>query len=58
MCKLKNAYTVCSPIIYFGLQTASINYLEITAKTNGWIAGNAYLNSNLSARFGLTAWFY
>ncbi|RPH32774.1 MAG: hypothetical protein EHM93_08070 [Bacteroidales bacterium] len=33
-------------------------YFEVIAKTNGWIAGNAYLNSNLSLKFGITAWFY
>lgn len=33
-------------------------YFEVVAKTDGWIAGNAYLNSNLSLKFGLTAWFY
>ena len=30
-------------------------YLEVEAKTEGWVAGNVYLDSNVSVRAGLTA---
>lgn len=30
-------------------------YLEVEAKTAGWVAGNPYLDRNLSVRLGLTA---
>jgi hypothetical protein len=32
-------------------------YLQLEAKTAGWVAGNPYLDSNVSARFGLSAKF-
>ena len=32
-------------------------YIDLTAKTNGWVAGNEYLNSNASVRMGISARF-
>jgi hypothetical protein len=32
-------------------------YLEVSAKTNGWVAGNEFLNSNLSCRLGIVSRF-
>jgi hypothetical protein len=32
-------------------------FLEVTAKTNGWIAGNEFLEQNISARLGVSARF-
>ena len=32
-------------------------YIDFTAKTNGWVAGNEYLNSNASVRMGVSARF-
>ena len=33
-------------------------YLEITAKTNGWVAGNEYLEKNVKFILGMSARFY
>jgi hypothetical protein len=30
-------------------------YLTFSAKTEGWVAGDVYLNSNFSCRFGIRA---
>jgi hypothetical protein len=32
-------------------------YIEVTAKTNGWIAGDAFLQKNVSAKLGVSARF-
>jgi hypothetical protein len=32
-------------------------YFTVTTKTNGWVAGNVYLESNFSASFGLRTYF-
>jgi hypothetical protein len=32
-------------------------YIEVMAKTNGWIAGNEFLEKNISARLGISARF-
>lgn len=32
-------------------------YISVTAKTNGWVAGNVYLEKNISCSFGLRASF-
>ena len=32
-------------------------YIDFTAKTNGWVAGNEYLNANVSIRMGLSLRF-
>jgi hypothetical protein len=32
-------------------------YIEVVAKTNGWVAGNEFLESNISARLGVSARF-
>lgn len=32
-------------------------WFEVTAKTNGWIAGNEFLESNVNLKFGLSARF-
>ncbi len=32
-------------------------YIEVSAKTKGWIAGNEFLTSNLSGRFGIVSRF-
>jgi hypothetical protein len=32
-------------------------YLDFTAKTNGWVAGNEYLDSNASVKLGLSLRF-
>ena len=32
-------------------------YIDFTAKTNGWVAGNEFLNSNVSIRMGLSLRF-
>jgi hypothetical protein len=32
-------------------------YIEVTAKTNGWIAGNEFLEKNISVRVGVSARF-
>lgn len=41
------------------LQSKSIfhPYVELSAKTKGWVAGNVYLDSNISCRFGIMARF-
>ena len=33
------------------------SYLEVVAKTKGWIAGNVYLNDNISIKMGFSARF-
>ena len=33
------------------------SYLEVVAKTKGWIAGNVYLNDNISVKMGFSARF-
>lgn len=30
-------------------------YIELSAKTDGWVAGNEFLNSNFSCRFGIVS---
>jgi hypothetical protein len=32
-------------------------YIEVSAKTKGWVAGNEFLNSNLSCRLGIVSRF-
>ncbi|NDP21513.1 MAG: hypothetical protein GZ091_10585 [Paludibacter sp.] len=32
-------------------------YISVTAKTNGWVAGNVYLEKNISSSFGIRAYF-
>lgn len=32
-------------------------YISITAKTNGWVAGNVYLNQNISVALGVRGYF-
>jgi hypothetical protein len=32
-------------------------YIEVTAKTNGWIAGNEFMESNISTKLGISARF-
>jgi hypothetical protein len=32
-------------------------FIEISAKSKGWVAGNEYLNSNISCRFGIISRF-
>jgi hypothetical protein len=32
-------------------------YIEVMAKTNGWIGGNEFLRSNISTRLGISARF-
>jgi hypothetical protein len=32
-------------------------YIEVMAKTNGWIAGNEFLEKNISVRLGVSARF-
>jgi hypothetical protein len=33
-------------------------YLAVSAKTSGWVAGDAYLNNNVSVRFGIKAYIH
>jgi hypothetical protein len=51
---------------FFGLLGARVDfavnkhflpYMELTAKTDGWVAGNEYLERNVSLRVGLSARF-
>jgi len=32
-------------------------FISVTAKTNGWVAGNVYLENNISGSFGFRASF-
>jgi hypothetical protein len=41
----------------FALSRHFLPYLELTAKTDGWVAGNEYLEHNISFRLGLSARF-
>lgn len=42
---------------YYPISKYFSPYISVTAKTNGWVAGNIYLESNLSGSFGLQALF-
>ncbi len=42
---------------YYPISKYFSPYISVTAKTNGWVAGNIYLESNLSGSFGLQAIF-
>ncbi|MDR0707192.1 MAG: hypothetical protein LBF60_04865 [Treponema sp.] len=51
---------------FFGLAGSRIDfqitkhwlpYIEVMAKTNGWVAGNEFLENNISARLGVSARF-
>jgi hypothetical protein len=62
--KKQNFFT--SKAEFFGLIGSRIDfkitqhwfpYIEVMAKTNGWIAGNEFLGSNISARLGISARF-
>jgi hypothetical protein len=55
-----------SEVEFFGLIGSRIDfqlakhwrpYIEVMAKTNGWIAGNEFLEKNISARLGISARF-
>jgi hypothetical protein len=41
----------------FQLTPNWLPYLEVVAKTNGWVAGNEFLQANVSARLGVSARF-
>ena len=41
----------------FSISKHFLPYFELTAKTDGWIAGNEFIEKNLSIQFGLSARF-
>ena len=41
----------------FKISQHILPYIDFTAKTKGWVAGNEYLNSNASVKLGLSARF-
>jgi hypothetical protein len=41
----------------FSVSKHFLPYVELTAKTDGWVAGNEYLERNVSLRLGLSARF-
>jgi hypothetical protein len=41
----------------FAVSKHFLPYVELTAKTDGWVAGNEYLERNISLRLGLSARF-
>lgn len=43
--------------IYYPVSKLINPYVSITAKTNGWVAGNIYLEQNLSTSFGIKVCF-
>ncbi|MDR1249418.1 MAG: hypothetical protein LBK63_08970 [Treponema sp.] len=62
--KAQNFFT--SQAEFFGLIGSRVDvqitrhwlpYIEVTAKTNGWVAGNEFLGSAISARLGISARF-
>jgi hypothetical protein len=62
----KNQNFFTSKVEFFGLIGSRIDfqitqnwfpYIEVTAKTKGWIAGNEFLGGNISARLGVSARF-
>lgn len=44
--------------IYYPINKYFYPYISITAKTNGWVAGNVYLEPNISSSFGIRTYFY
>ena len=43
--------------IDFQIHNNWLPYLEFAAKTNGWVAGNEFLEKNISFRLGISARF-
>jgi hypothetical protein len=41
----------------FGLSGHFLPYIDLSAKTSGWVAGNEYLDSNVSVRLGVSMRF-
>jgi hypothetical protein len=41
----------------FGISKHFLPYIDVTAKTDGWVAGNEYLEANASVRLGLSMRF-
>lgn len=43
--------------IYYPASKHFQPYISVSAKTNGWVQGNVYLEKNISAEFGLRAYY-
>lgn len=43
--------------IYYPMNKHFQPYISVSAKTNGWVQGNVYLENNISSQFGLRAYF-
>jgi hypothetical protein len=41
----------------FSISKHFLPYIDFTAKTDGWVAGNEYLDSNVSVKIGISARF-
>jgi hypothetical protein len=41
----------------FAISKHILPFIDFSVKTNGWIAGNEYLNSNVSIKLGVSARF-